>query len=647
MTAMRERAESLTVLAGDAVSAAYLHSALYRRIESLIDNGTTPLFFGRIDYADEQFHVGRRHIHDTAGDPVVIDWRADMARPFYRASGADPMGLVLRRRFGFDDGQLTAYEDEYLGTGKAALGADSRILQAEIERPRVGPMRDIVATIQPDQDDIVRSSLATTVCVQGAPGTGKTAVGLHRAAFLLYAHRDVLRRSGVLFVGPNRAFLSYVGEVLPALGEFTVTSRSIGDLADIVPVTATERADIAALKGDARMATVIRNAMYAGLGTIVEPVVVPSGVRRFRLYPDELARIVADLSADGARYGAARARLPMRIADAILQQMEESGDSADDRTLGQLARSRPVRQAADAVWPAIDPARLLHRLWSDAGFLAAAADGVYDDEEQRALQWLKAPRSLRAAPWTVADAYCMDEIADLLDRTASFGHVILDEAQDLSAMQARAVGRRCSTGSATILGDLAQGTTPWSTPTWDALLGHLGKPDALLEVLTVGYRVPREIIEFANRLVPHIAAGVAPAVAVRGAPGALSVRLVADTVAAAVQTALAIRIDGGSVGIVVQDGFSGAMAIAVRAAVGDDEVTDLAYDETPGRLTVVPASIAKGLEFDHVIVVEPAAIAAAELTTTVGLRRLYVVLTRAVSTLTVLHSDPLPDALAG
>ena len=205
----------------------------------------------------------------------------------------------------------------------------------------------------------------------------------------------------------------------------------------------------------------------------------------------------------------------------------------------------------------------------------------------------------------------------------------------------------CSTGSATILRDLAQGTTPWSTPTWEALLGHLGKPEALLEVLTIGYRVPREIIEYANRLVPHIAAGVAPAVAVRGAPGALSVRPVVDTVSAAVATALDVRKDGGSVGIVVQDGLSGAMAIAVRAAVGDDEVTDLAYDETPGRLTVVPATIAKGLEFDHVIVVEPAAIAAAELTTTVGLRRLYVVLTRAVSTLTVLHSEPLPDALAG
>ena len=326
----------------------------------------------------------------------------------------------------------------------------------------------------------------------------------------------------------------------------------------------------------------------------------------------------------------------------------EEGQSADDRSITQLARSRPVRQAADKVWPAIDPAKMLHRLWSDEAFLAAAADGVYDADEQRALSWHRSPKSLRAANWTVADLYCMDEIADLLDRTPSFGHVILDEAQDLSAMQARAVGRRCSTGSATILGDLAQGTTPWSTPTWAALLTHLGKPEALLEILTIGYRVPREIIEFANRLVPHIAAGVAPAVAVRGAVGALSVVSVPrDLVEAAALAALAVRSDGGSVGIVVQDGESGAMTAALRALVADDEVTDLASDDAPGRLTVVPATIAKGLEFDHVIVVEPAAIAAAELTHITGLRRLYVVLTRAVSTLTVLHQQPLPAELAG
>ncbi|MDQ1702072.1 MAG: hypothetical protein QOF57_1324, partial [Frankiaceae bacterium] len=645
-------AESLTVLAGDAVSAAYLSTALYRRIESLIDDGTTPLFFGRVDYATERFHVGRRHVHDQASDPLVIDWRADMARPFYRASAADPLGLRLRRRFGFDNGVLTAYEDETFadagaGTGTGTgTGVDSRILQAEIERPRVGPMRDIVATIQPDQDDIVRAPLATTVCVQGAPGTGKTAVGLHRAAFLLYAHREVLRRSGVLFVGPNRAFLSYVGEVLPALGEFTVTARSLADLVDGVVPGATEPAEVAALKGDERMATVVRRAMYAGLAGTTEPVVVPSGSRRFRVYPDELARVVRDLSADGTRYGAARARLPLRIADLIMRQMEESGDSFDDRSLGTLARSRPVKAAADAVWPAVDPAKLLHRLWSDPPFLAAAADGVFDAGEQRALTWAAKPRSVRLTRWTVADAYCLDEIADLLDRTGSFGHVILDEAQDLSAMQARAIGRRCSTGSATVLGDLAQGTTPWSAATWPDLLRHLGKSDALLEVLTVGYRVPREIIEYANRLVPHIAAGVAPALAIRGAAGALTVQPVGDLVSAAVRAALAARADGGSVGVVVPDHRAAATAAALRAEVPPGDVTDLTTDDAPGRLSVVPATLAKGLEFDHVIVVEPAEIAAAELTATVGLRRLYVVLTRAVSTLTVLHAAPLPAELS-
>jgi DNA helicase IV len=266
--AMRERAQSLTAVGGDEVSAAYLAATLYHRVQSLIDDGTTPLFFGRIDYArdassapGERFHVGRRHVHDANGDPMVVDWRANVARPFYRASAADPMGLLLRRRFGFSGGRLTAYEDERLGAGEHERGTSSRILQEEIERPRVGPMRDIVATIQPDQDDIVRADLATTVCVQGAPGTGKTAVGLHRAAYLLYAHRDQLRRSGVLVVGPNRAFLGYIGEVLPALGEFTVEQRSVADLVPGVRVRGEDSAVVSALKGNPRMAAVIRRAL--------------------------------------------------------------------------------------------------------------------------------------------------------------------------------------------------------------------------------------------------------------------------------------------------------------------------------------------------------------------------------------------------
>jgi len=233
LTRMREQTLSLEARGGDRVSSELLAATLYRRAQSLIDDPNTSLFFGRIDQqrsdaqVPERWYIGRRHVADSHGDPVVIDWRADVSTAFYRASRTAPMGVSLRRRFGVDRGQLTAYEDERLDpvdqdTAPAGSAFRSQILAGEIERPRVGPMRDIVATIQPEQDVIVRADVGTTVCVQGAPGTGKTAVGLHRAAWLLYAFRERLSRSGVLVIGPNRAFLDHIGAVLPALGEVEV-----------------------------------------------------------------------------------------------------------------------------------------------------------------------------------------------------------------------------------------------------------------------------------------------------------------------------------------------------------------------------------------------------------------------------------------
>ncbi|GMA86433.1 hypothetical protein GCM10025868_16830 [Angustibacter aerolatus] len=285
---MRERTLSLEVQGGDRISSEVLAATLHQRATSLLDDPTSTLFFGRIDVDDpggrgrERWYVGRRHVADEAGDPVVVDWRADVSRGFYRASRAEPMGVVLRRRFGVDHGRLTAYEDEHL-TDAGEAEARSQILAAEIERPRVGPMRDIVATIQPEQDEIVRADVATTVCVQGAPGTGKTAVGLHRAAWLLYAHRDRLARSGVLVVGPNRSFLEHVGAVLPALGEVEVGHTTVEDMVAAVPVRRTEPADVATLKGDARMAEVLRRAVWSRVGTAREALVVPRGSVRWRV----------------------------------------------------------------------------------------------------------------------------------------------------------------------------------------------------------------------------------------------------------------------------------------------------------------------------------------------------------------------------
>lgn len=663
---MRVRTLSLQAQGGDRVSSEYLAATLHHRAASLVDDPASALFFGRIDTdgsddgsagRPERWYVGRRHVADEAGDPVVVDWRADVSRGFYRASRTQPMGLVLRRRFGVDHGQITAYEDEHL-TDATEQERTSQILAGEIERPRVGPMRDIVATIQPEQDAIVRADVATTVCVQGAPGTGKTAVGLHRAAWLLYAFRERLARSGVLVVGPNRAFLEHVGAVLPALGEIEVAHTTVEQLTAAVPVRASDPADVATLKGDARLAEVLSRAVWSHVQMPDDALVAPRGSRRWRLPASEVRELVDELRTRGVRYGAARAMLPQRLAHAVLLQMEAGGDSPDDRVQDAVARSRPVRAYADALWPKLDPARVVMALLCDPAHLATCAEGVLSPDEQALLRWPVAPRGPRSAPWTAADAVLVDEVADLLNRTTALGHVVLDEAQDLSPMQLRAVGRRCSTGSMTVLGDIAQGTTPWSTRSWQESLRHLGQDGAHVEELVRGFRVPSSVIDFAARLLPHMAPGLAAPESVREDPGTLEVLRVAPEalvpgVVEAARRALDVE---GSVGVVVADADIAGVATALSKAglehlrLGrDDEIERGAADHEDGahRLHLVPATVAKGLEFDRVVVAEPAAIAAAEPDERTGLRRLYVVLTRAVTGLAVVHAEPLPSQLSG
>ncbi|MGB7819316.1 MAG: AAA family ATPase, partial [Ornithinibacter sp.] len=525
---MRESAESLDVsTATDAFNAAYLDLVLARRVASLQDDPRTTLFFGRIDcrteHGEETFHVGRRHVSDDHGDPVVVDWRAPISTSFYRASPSEPMGVELRRRFGVDRGRLTAYEDERLTQATDRPADHSAILAAEIERPRSGPMRDIVSTIQPEQDEIVRSDLATSICVQGAPGTGKTAVGLHRAAWLLYSFRSRLDRSGVLVVGPNRAFLDHIGAVLPSLGEVRVRHATIDTLLDHGRVRAVDPTEVAILKGDARMARVLHAAVWGSVRRADEALVVPRGSRRWRVPAYEVQDELDGLAQRGVRYTAARDLLPQRLAHLLMLQIERSGDFPGDRAQVAIGRSAPVRAYATQLWPALDPAGVLFRLLSDPEALAEAADGILTDDEQRLLRWPAPPRTKGSSRWTSADMALLDELADLLDRTPSLGHVVLDEAQDLSPMQLRAVGRRASTGSLTVLGDIAQGTTPWATDSWPDAMGHLGRPTHELVVLDRGFRVPGLVIDFAARLLPVMAPGLGAPVSGRDNPGRLTV----------------------------------------------------------------------------------------------------------------------------
>jgi DNA helicase IV len=656
LRAMREDVESLDIkdVTANWVNAAILARQIDDRIKALADLSDTPLFFGRLNYLHspgaeqaegaegEQFYIGRRHVHDGDGDPMVIDWRAPVSQPFYRASKKDPLDIALRRRFGYTGGDLTAYEDEHL-MDPAEAAATSKLLQQEIERPRVGPMRDIVATIQPEQDEIVRSGLGGTVCVQGGPGTGKTAVGLHRVAYLLYAHRERLARTGTLVIGPNKSFLHYIEQVLPALGELTVRQGTVDDLVSHVEVHGTDEAPAAVIKGDARMAEVLRKALYSHVSMPTEPVMVVRGSRRWRVPAYELEAIVRELLDRDIRYGAAREALPQRVAHAVLVQMERSGEAPDDRVQDAVARNSAVKAVVKAVWPPVEPAKLVLRLLTDADFLAVHAAGILDEDEQKTILWAKAVRSVKAAKWAAADAVLIDEATDLVQRTHSLGHVVLDEAQDLSPMQYRAVGRRCTTGSATVLGDLAQGTTPWATRSWDEALAHLGKSEGVIEELTAGFRVPTDVITYASRLLPHIAPGLTPVASVRENPGFFDLRSVTGTaeVVAACEELLG---NEGSTGLIAADARIPELAEALTAAgIGYIDPGEETTVET--RLTLVPASLAKGLEYDYVVLDEPQAVVDGEPDERTGLRRLYVALTRAVSGLIVTHTAPLPPQL--
>jgi DNA helicase IV len=703
---MRENVLQLAVnpMAGDRVSLEFLKADLYRRAEALKDVPDAPLFFGRLDYselADKHadfagaprgapggrppglaLHIGRRHVHDPDGTPVVLDWRAPVSRAFYRASQSEPMGLTLRRRFGFAGGALTAFEDERFAAGGATSArydgsqAPSQLLISEIERPRSGPMRDIVATIQPEQDDIVRAGAGTTVCVQGAPGTGKTAVGLHRVAFLLYAYKEQVTRRGVIVVGPNLAFLSYIRNVLPALGELDVTQTTVTGLVASTPVKGTDTDEAAVAKGDVRMAEVIKRALWAKVGAPREPLVVSRGTRRLRLPVHEIEALATELRERGVRYGTGRDLLAHRIAHVFLSQLEAAGETCDDRTHDAVRRMAPVRKCVDQVWPKVDPKKLVFSLLSDPTQLTQNGRGLLTEAEMTAIAWPKPPRGPGSAPWSRADQVLIDEAADLIERMPSIAHIVVDEAQDLSPMEVRAIGRRCATGAATVLGDIAQGTTPWAATSWQSLLEHLGKPDSAVRELDVGYRVPRQILDFASRLLPVIAPGLAPAKSLRADPDALRVAPVraADLgreVAGECATALA---RAGSVAVICADQQIPEVAAALRVSglaftvLGDAPAPDAPAPDapapdapapdapapdapapeapaaaTPSQLTLVPVTLAKGLEFDHVVLVEPGRIATGE---AYGLRRLYVALTRAVSRLTVFHAEPLPAELS-
>ncbi|MFJ9032067.1 HelD family protein [Streptomyces sp. NPDC102274] len=644
----------------------------------------SPLFFGRLDFAvapggdhsGQNYHIGRRRISEhPSAPPLVVDWRAPVSRAFYRASARDPQGVSVRRRFGWAPWSkgapedLTSLEDERLageevagerpagegGAGEevadgrpAAPAAGSAILTGEIERPRVGPMRDIAATIQPEQDDLVRSDLTRSVCVQGAPGTGKTAVGLHRAAYLLYTYPRRIQRGGLLILGPNRTFLAYISEVLPALGETGIRQSTVGDEIARHPVRMDDPEAAAVVKHDARMAEVLRRALYGRVAAPAEPLTVPDGSYRWRLGLDELARIVAEVRAEAPPYALGRERVRSRAVREIQLRAERRAGPKSAAWVRRVSGSRAVTAYLDTVWPKVRPEEVLAALLADS---EEAAAGILTPEERRAIQRASrsartppartpSARAARDLPWSAADLVLLDELACLIEHPEGYGHIVVDEAQDLSPMECRAIARRADFGSLTVLGDLAQGTTPWAARSWPELLVHLGRPDATVTPLTTGFRVPGAVVKLANRLLASLDVDVPPARSLRG-DGELTVCQVDDLVSGVTEAVRKALTREGSIGVIAADPEAERLRTALTAA-GIATATAGELAASAGRVTVLPATAAKGLEYDHVVLAEPVAIAEAEAR---GRHRLYVALTRAVSRLDIVHCRPLPAAL--
>ncbi|KUJ66513.1 AAA family ATPase [Streptomyces albus subsp. albus] len=657
-----ERVVSGEDVSGSGASAEALGRYLRSHAKELAEEPESAPFFGRLDFTGEpgtgqaadhrgqRYYIGRRRIAPhPAAPPLVIDWRAPVSRTFYQASAREPQGVAVRRRFGWAPQgtgapeDLTSLEDEPL-TGADRPGTASRIVAAEIERPRIGPMRDIVATIQPEQDDLVRGELTASVCVQGAPGTGKTAVGLHRAAYLLYTYPQRVERGGLLVIGPNQTFLRYIAQVLPALGEIDVRQCTLDDLIARPRLAVRAPDDPAAdrVKHGAAMAQVLSRALYSRVRAPAEAVAVPDGSYRWRVDADELARIVAEVREQAPPYAVGRERVRSRAVALLQRQVERRAGPPGGEWLRRMGRAKAITAFLDAVWPAVRPEELVAGLLGDPETLAEAAAGLLDPDQQAAIRWPRPPRSHQSARWSAADLLLIDEVAGLIERPEGYGHVVVDEAQDLSPMQCRAIARRSGFGSLTVLGDLAQGTTPWAARDWREHLAHLGKPQAEIAPLTTGFRVPAAVVALANRLLAALDVRVPPARSLRS-DGELTIRRVPaeELPAGTVAAVRAARERPGSLAVIAADGELAPLREALAAAGIPTAAPDEA--DPADRVTVLPASIAKGLEYDHVIAVEPAAIAEAEER---GLHRLYVVLTRAVSRLDVLHARPLPDALA-
>jgi DNA helicase IV len=565
------------------------------------------LCFGRIDTeeAADKIYVGRRWVHDDARRALVVNWQAPAARPFYTATPVAPHGVTLRRRFRTQGRTLTGISDEALdgSLADAAASVDDFLLE-ELERTRDARMRDIVATIQADQYHLIARDPQPPLIVQGGPGTGKTAVGLHRASFLLYAHRQQLRR--VLVVGPNPGFMEYVSHVLPTLGEDSVDQRAVAELVDGIEITRTDPLEIQRLKADTRLADELRKLVEAASEGEPQELVVRMEGRFVGVEADEVAELLEETRSELGLSAVARERFRMSVLRRFYEDYGARLGGQAYRNFEEveqaLRRDGRLTRFLNRSWPVPKPETIVRRL----------------------------PGLPRSRGWSDADLPLIDEARALvIGSPQQYGHVIVDEAQDLTPMQLRMVARRAS-GGFTLLGDIAQATGPIAYDRWEEMLPFL--PDgenAELAELRHAYRVPREIMAAALPLLETIAPDVEQPLAYR--VGADPPRVVAGDppLQAAYEEAARLADDDGLLAV-----------IAPASLRGDGDAS--LFDET--RIAVLTPREAKGMEFDNVIVVEPAQIVD-EAAEGQGLRELYVALTRPTRRLILVHSRPLPPEL--
>ncbi|MBP2706276.1 AAA family ATPase [Microbispora sp. RL4-1S] len=672
------------------------------------------LCFGRIDDADgSTLYIGRVGLRDDDHSSVLIDWRAPAARPFYAATPADPGPLVRRRHLHTRDRTVVGIDDEVFDLDRMSAGdrrtlVGEAALMAALRRGRTGRMSDVVATIQVEQDRVIRSGLAGALVVQGGPGTGKTVAALHRVAYLLYTHRATLERRGVLVVGPNAAFSRYIDSVLPSLGETQVVLSSLGELHPGVHATAEDGPETAVVKGGARMADVIaqavRDRQRVPDGDLEVAVPVRTSLRDgvevvVEEMPVRLARAACERARDRARalrrpHNDARWRFVHEILRGLARDEAEQLDRPMDAEDLKYAASAlwghgTVRAAIDALWPRMTPERLVGELLSDVELLRSAAAPYLAEDE-----WATLLRP-RGEPWTVADVPLLDEAAELLgegdgadrasertaaaqraeeelfarevltvnaldermdagalaernrdagpylttadraarDRSWAYGHVIVDEAQELSAMAWRTVLRRVPARSLTIVGDIAQTGSAAGARSWAEMLDPHLKGRWREERLTVNYRTPAEIMAVAADVLRAVAPGEEPPESVRYGEAPPRAVPAGETDLRSLVDAELLEIGDGRVLVVVPDD-----RLDETSALFPESSEPL---ESP--VAVLTVRGAKGLEFDSVVVVDPAAILAQSAK---GGQDLYVAITRTTRRLTVVHEGPLPGVLA-